>query len=246
MEATLTMSIIATPKGSTGQVEFRIPTTFYIADIRDSVILSYDWCRRRGVDISPKEHGLVCHKGGVEYWVEGIRNTKHQGSDTIVNTLTSSTVAPKALDLFSGTGSTSRTLQEAGFDMNSVDIDPCSLPTFCENILDWEYRRFPPGYFDLITASPPCTEFSRAKSVGPRNLDTADQLVLKTLEIVHYFQPKRWWLETPRYGELPKRPYMAKIPFWDVDYCQVSLCGFKKPTRIFGSQGLQNIPPPGV
>jgi hypothetical protein len=134
-------------------------------------------------------------------------------------------------------------LQEAGFEVTSIDVDPKSQPTFCENILDWDFRQFPPGYFTLITASPPCTEFSRAKTIGTRDLDTADQLVLKTLEIVQYFQPERWWLETPRFGELPKRPYMATLPFWDVDYCQVSLCGFKKPTRIFGSPELNDTPP---
>ena len=102
----------------------------------------------------------------------------------------------------------------------------------------------PPDYFSVITASPPCTEFSRAKTVGPRDLFTADQLVLKTLEGIQYFQPKRWWLETPRYGELPKRPYMTGLPFRDVDYCQFTMCGFKKPTRIFGSPELQEPPRP--
>ncbi len=108
-----------------------------------------------------------------------------------------------ALDLFSGTGSTSRVLQKAGFAVTSVDVDPKAQATFCENILDWNYKQFPPGHFSLITASPPCTEFSRAKTVGTRNLELADQLVLKTLEIIRYFQPPRWWLETPRYGLLP-------------------------------------------
>ena len=65
-EVTLTSSIWATPKGSQTPVEFRVPTVFYVADIRTTVILSYEWCQRKGVDVSPREHGLVCHRGDVE------------------------------------------------------------------------------------------------------------------------------------------------------------------------------------
>ena len=239
-EVTLILSIWALPKNSAEAVEFRIPTTFYVADIREPAILSYDWCRRKGIDILPRAHGLICRKEGVEYWVEGISRKKSQVNRG-VQTLTS-VDPPRALDLFSGTGSTTKILREAGLEVTSLDVDPRWSPTICTNILDWDFYQYPQGHFSLITASPPCTEFSRAKTVGPRDFLTADQLVLKTLEIIQYFQPQRWWLETPRYGELPKRPFMANLNFWDVDYCQVSLCGFKKPTRIFGSPQIGLIP----
>ena len=31
------------------------------------------------------------------------------------------------------------------------------------NILDWDYKIYPPEYFDFIHASPPCVEYSIAK-----------------------------------------------------------------------------------
>jgi len=37
----------------------KIPTYFYEADIKDDMILSYNWCRLRGVDISARHHGLL-------------------------------------------------------------------------------------------------------------------------------------------------------------------------------------------
>ena len=90
------------------------------------------------------------------------------------------------------------------------------------------------GYFDVIIASPPCTHLSKAKTVGFRNLDSADALVQKTLEIIQYFRPKKWFLENPRDGLLQKRPYMEGIPFIDVDYCQFSDWGYCKPNRVWG------------
>ena len=100
----------------------------------------------------------------------------------------------------------------------------------------------PPGYFSIITAATPCTQFSKAKTIGERDVVTANQLVLKTLEIVQYFNPEKWWLETPRFGLLPKQAYMAGLPSWDVDYCQFG-SPFKKPTRFYGSNHLSQLPP---
>ena len=125
----------------------------------------------------------------------------------------------------------------------SLDIDPRYNPTVCVDIFDWEYHQYPPGYFSLITASPPCTEFSRAKTVGERDIAGASRIFLKTLEIIGYLQPQIWWLEIPRYGFLPKQDFMAHLPFWDVDYCQFGSEGFKKPTRIFGSTHLTGKTP---
>jgi len=73
-----------------------------------------------------------------------------------------------------------------------------------------------------------------AKTTQPRDLEGADMLVHKALEIVEYFRPEVWWLENPRMGMLSRREFMQGIPFVDVDYCQYSDWGYKKPTRIWG------------
>ena len=54
----------------------------------------------------------------------------------------------------------------------------------------------------------------------------------KTLEIIAYFRPERWWIENPKFGLLKERDIMSGIKFIDVDYCQFSEWVCKKPTRI--------------
>ena len=68
-------------------------------------------------------------------------------------------------------------------------------------------------------------------------------LVKKALEIIHYLQPKRWWLETPRTGLLAKRDFMVQYPFVDCDHCQFEDTGFQKPTRFFGSGHVGELSP---
>jgi hypothetical protein len=65
-------------------------------------------------------------------------------------------------------------------------------------------------------------------------LDHADQLVCKVLELIDYFQPKWWWIENPATGMLKDRPYMAGLQYVDIDYCQFSHWGYRKPTRFWG------------
>ena len=39
------------------------------------------------------------------------------------------------------------------------------------DIMDWDYKVFLPGASDEVWASPPCTEYSRAKTVGVRKIE---------------------------------------------------------------------------
>ncbi len=45
--------------------------------------------------------------------------------------------------------------------------------------------------------------------------------------------------ENPRIGLLKSREYMQGIPYTDADYCQYSDWGYKKPTRFWGSLGIE-------
>ena len=73
-------------------------------------------------------------------------------------------------------------------------------------------------------------------------MESADKLVEKTLEIIHYFHPKMWWIENPRTGYLKTRPIMDHIPYVDIDYCQFSDWGYQKPTRFWGSPNIVQRP----
>ena len=65
----------------------------------------------------------------------------------------------KALDLFSGTGSVKKVLEDNGYTVFSVDHDPRWHPDLVVDVQRWKYWEwFKPGDFDIIAASPPCAE----------------------------------------------------------------------------------------
>ena len=151
---------------------------------------------------------------------------------------------PRLLDLFSGTGSVGNIFLARGYEVISVDNHPPFKPTHLVDVTRWDYQSlYPEGYFDVIFASPPCTEYSTAMTMRPRRFDIADVLVVHALEIIRYFNPKVWLLENPRGGHLKDRSFMSDLPFVDVDYCQFSDWGYQKPTRIWGSSYLGKLQP---
>lgn len=141
----------------------------------------------------------------------------------------------RLLELFSGTKSVSKAIGSRYDEIVSVDILEKFEPSVVSDILRWDYKIYPPGHFDAIWASPPCTEYSKMKYISgaPRNLKMADEIVQRTIEIIDYFQPERWYIENPQTGLLKDRPFMLGIPFTDVDYCMYSDWGYKKKTRIW-------------
>ena len=125
----------------------------------------------------------------------------------------------RLLELFSGTKSVGRAFEALGWEVTSLDADATTRPTICADVQAWDYGTYPPGHFDLIWASPVCTEFSRALTRRPRRLEDGDRLVLKTIEIIGHLRPRWWAVENPRTGLLKSRPYMRTLPFDDVSYC---------------------------
>ena len=87
----------------------------------------------------------------------------------------------KLLELFSGTGSVGKVAKSLGWNVVSLDLKKADINT---NILQWEYKEYERGSFDMIWASPPCTEYSMAKTVGVRKIREANNIVMKTLEII--------------------------------------------------------------
>ena len=145
----------------------------------------------------------------------------------------------RILELFSGTGSVGAVARKFWPDSEVISIDilqKCN-PTICVNILGWAYKEaFEPGDFDIVWASPPCTEYSRAKTRGVRNLQLADAIAEKTLEIIQYFNPNAWFIENPGTGMLKDRDFMQPYEKYR-NTCSYCMYGFpyRKLTSIWSN-----------
>ena len=116
------------------------------------------------------------------------------------------------------------------------------------DIMDFNYKQYPKDYFSIVWASPPCTNYSKlqdgwlgrkrkgviyTKEIQENEMKEDDKLVLKTLEIINYFNPEVWFIENPASSKMKDRPFMKDLPFYLVDYCMYSDWGYRKRTRIW-------------
>lgn len=153
----------------------------------------------------------------------------------------------RLLELFSGTGSVGKAAKTLNYsEIVSVDISKeHSTPTHLSDIMDWDYTTYPPGYFDVIWASPPCTAYSSIQQVVkaqkekkgiPYDLEAlcveADKIVNRTIEIIQYFKPQYWFMENPHSGSLKKRDVVKGLHFVDGDYCKYGY-PYRKRTRFW-------------
>ncbi len=125
------------------------------------------------------------------------------------------------LEIFSGTQSFSKGVKILGGTSITVDILNKFNPTHCCDVNAFDYKQYKQGEFDVIWCSPPCTEYSKAKTRGERDLEGADALVRKSFEIIDYLKPRVWIVENVGTGKLVQRmdsirPGLKKV---FVDYC---------------------------
>ena len=137
----------------------------------------------------------------------------------------------KLLELFSGTGSVGKVAKDLGFEVISLDLKNADINI---DILHFDYKIYPVGFFDVIWSSPPCTEYSRAKTTGIRKIEYANSIVLKTIEIINYLNPKYFIIENPQTGLLKEQPFMYNLPYKDIDYCRYGM-EYRKRTRLWNN-----------
>lgn len=151
----------------------------------------------------------------------------------------------RVLDLCCGTKSVERTLRRVfeGHDIRyvGVDFDPSHSPTVLADVRAWDWRtELPPllgGPPDIVWASPPCTQYSVARTRGPpRDLELADSIVEACLRIINDLSPRLWFLENPASGKFALRtrplmqPYEARRRA--CSYCRYGFA-YRKHTDIW-------------
>lgn len=146
----------------------------------------------------------------------------------------------QCLDLFCGLGGFSAAFDDSpGWEVTTVDIEERFNPDICANVMDLRPSDFQKD-FDVVLASPPCTQFSRVawshgkritKNGAPLTDDAADaiNLVHHAIGLVKGLSPKYWFLENPK-GALR---WVIGDPVATVDYCRYGHYT-KKPTDFWG------------
>ena len=127
-------------------------------------------------------------------------------------------------------GSIRRAFEARGWEVVSVDLDPGFEPTVCCDVMELKEAEL--GRFDMVWASPVCTEYWRAMCRRPRRLEEGDPLVRRTLEIIANVRPRWWAFQNPHMGLLKTRPLVQGLPYSDVCYCKYGY-RYKKETRIW-------------
>ena len=150
------------------------------------------------------------------------------------------------LDLFAGLGGFSAAFEDSDrWDVTTVEINPEFDPDITADVFDLTPSDFQQE-FDVILASPPCTQFSFAASslerfVGgePQTDDAADAvaLVYHTLGLIRGLSPDYWFMENPQ-GWLRQ---VIGDPDARVTYCQYGT-DYMKPTDLWGNHPATWMP----
>lgn len=127
----------------------------------------------------------------------------------------------------------------------TVDVLSKFAPSHCNDVRRWRYEDYyPPGLFHIVWSSPPCTQYSPAKTTGAaRDLKGADSIVIACLEITAKAIRRNkdgtiagiYFLENP-HTMLHKRPCMRFLRF-NLTVCCYCRYGtkYKKETSIYSN-----------
>ena len=78
------------------------------------------------------------------------------------------------------------------WESNNADINT--------NILNGDFNTYKPKDFDVIWASPPYTEYNKTMTRRTRNINAANEIVLKSLKIIDYLNPTYYIVKNPQTG----------------------------------------------
>jgi len=102
----------------------------------------------------------------------------------------------KILDLFSGLGGFSQAFLDRGHEVIRVDIDRTFKPTIQADVRKLPLKKV---HFDVILASPPCDEFSKASMPWHEaDIKKGMELVYVTKKIIDELNPRFWVVENVR------------------------------------------------
>jgi len=134
----------------------------------------------------------------------------------------------RMLELFSGTGRLAAAFRERGWETVTLDSH-CDADIKCD-ILRWDYSHM--QLFDHVHLSPPCTEFSQAKTRGVRDIEGATSICSAALNAARaLLKPGGTYsIENPASGRwaLHKQPLMQEF---NLRRHEITYCSFGEPYR---------------
>ena len=137
----------------------------------------------------------------------------------------------RVLELFCGRGGWSKPFIEAGHECIGIDIKDYGYPAkFIQaDLFDYE----PEGYYDVILASPPCSEFSEVKRNCALKYDERQglDLVYRTFYLIGKLKPKWFVIENVKglsefIGEPDQKIRYGKSRKWAYLWTNIAQLGF--------------------
>ena len=139
---------------------------------------------------------------------------------------------PRMLEVCCGTAQVSRFFAAQGWEVCTVDWEAKWSPTILADVRDLKPEQlWTPGEWDVVWASPDCTEYSIAKSTAPRDYAKGDSIVIACFDIIRYLTTNTdkqvfWAVENPYTGFLRKREHMLQ---WTSYLRRADYCKYGKP-----------------
>ena len=139
---------------------------------------------------------------------------------------------PRLLEVCCGSAQVSRYFAAQGWEECTVDWEAKWSSTILADVRDLKPEQlWTPGEWDVVWCSPPCTEYSLAKSTAPRDYALADSVVISCLDIIRYLTTNTdkhvfWAVENPYTGFMRKREHMLQ---WGSYLKRADYCKYGKP-----------------